>query len=78
MMMRICRPTAKWTESDDDEIRERFVCAAGNFTIRLSEITGLAVIKVQHLKFFRDIHYKWKPQTASDEDWFLWQIDQAC
>ncbi|PJH91496.1 hypothetical protein DFO69_0654 [Bacillus subtilis] len=42
-----------------------------------SAITGLADNKSSALEVLPDNHYRWKLQTAADEDWFLWKNKTA-
>jgi len=42
-----------------------------------SAITGLADDKSSALQVLPDNHYRWKLQTADDEDWFLWKNKTA-
>lgn len=37
-------------------------------------ITSLADDKSSALEVLPDNHYRWKLQTAADEEWFLWTI----
>ncbi|MDU0155226.1 hypothetical protein [Bacillus cabrialesii] len=42
-----------------------------------SAITGLTDDKSSALQVLPDNHYRWKLQTADDEDWFLWKNKTA-